>query len=67
MLSHLDLQRSLEHLLRQPGQQAARTGQLHTLRAGRSNQSFGQRRHPGVVQPCQFSTGPRLDLIIRHA
>ena len=38
VLAHLDLERGLQHLLRQPGQQPTRTSQGQALRLGRGHQ-----------------------------
>lgn len=54
MFGQLDIQRRLEHLLGQPGQQPARPGQLHTLRSSGRHQLIGQhgqiRRHRPLTQ-----------------
>jgi hypothetical protein len=51
MLVHLDLQTGLEHLLREPGQQTARTDQIHTVRARLLHQLLSERplRPPLIV------------------
>ena len=42
MAGHLDLERGLQHLLRQPRQQPPRTGQVHPPRAGGLDELLGQ-------------------------
>jgi hypothetical protein len=44
VLGQLHVQRCLQHLLGQPGQQPTRPGQLHPLRPGRRHQLIRQRR-----------------------
>jgi len=44
MVAQLDIQRGLQDLLRQPGQQPTRASQLDALPASRRNELLGQRR-----------------------
>jgi len=45
MVSHLDFETGLQHLTDQPGQQAALTGEFHTVGSGLSHQRFSPLRH----------------------
>jgi hypothetical protein len=67
MIGHLDLQRRLEDLLRQPGQQPGRPGQLNALGAGRGDQPLGQQGHSRVRGQRQIRARCRIVLGVRHA
>jgi hypothetical protein len=50
MIGQLGLQRRLQHHLRDPGQQAARPGQLHPFRARPADQLLGQLLPPRITR-----------------
>jgi hypothetical protein len=56
-LAEFDVQRSLEDLFRQPGQQPTRAGQLDALRAGLRHQLLGlvptDPAPPGAARPAR--------------